>query len=278
MPTSTTILASSAGNLSPSVLSLTGFKVGDTALDFSAPDQNGTLRSLYSYTGRYIILEYCTAWCPVCANISPVLAQAASKLWANDTPVLHIPIVLENSSHQSATQAVAASWATKYALTSPVLHPGGAPLDSSQLETNFLNFSAPSLSGPAYPTFVFLSPVFKILRVQVGVGSLIGADAWMTADELYNFIYSDVSKSALNATWELRTLMAGWKLNPLYASGWDTTLGNAIAALKASNTLGALTQLNAFNTQLKTAGPLVITFDQLNRALSKSSAIIKLLA
>jgi len=274
MPTSTLLLNSSAGSIPPPVVSGTGFNVGDTALNFSAPDQSGNLRSLYSYAGRYIILEYCTAWCPVCANITPVLAQAASKLWASDTPVLHMPIVLETSTHQSATQAVAASWATKYGLTSPVLHPAGAPLEGSQLQTDFLHYSLP----PAYPTFVFLSPTLKILRVQVGVLSLIGADAYMTADEIYNFIYSDVSRSALNATWELRTLMTSWNLNPSYASEWDKTLGYVITALQASNTLGALTQLNSFNTQIKTSGLLAMTLDQVNRVLSKSNAIIKLLA
>jgi hypothetical protein len=101
----------------------------------------------------------------VCANITPVIAQAASKLWASDIPVLNMSIVLETATHQSATQAVAANWATKYALTSPVLHPAGAPLEGSLLQTDFLRYSVPSLSGPAYPTFVFLSPTLKILRV-----------------------------------------------------------------------------------------------------------------
>jgi hypothetical protein len=100
----------------------------------------------------------------------------------------------------------------------------------------------------------------------------------MTADELYNFISNDVSKSPLNATWELRTLLTSWNLNPMYATQWDKTLGYVITALQASNTLGALTQLNTFNSQIKLAGPLVITLDQLNRALSKSNAILKLLA
>jgi hypothetical protein len=219
-------------NVEPPVVVGTGYKAGNIAYNFSAPDQNGNQVSLYANHGRYIILEYCTYWCPVCKNVMPAVNEAVNAVSMNDYPILKLHMLLQGKTEgASATQTDAAAWATRYS-TSPVLHSTGVPLSGSELATDFMNYCTPNV--PGVPTFVFLSPGLKILRVQVGAASPSGSGLLITSAEISKIIYDDVKTSPLNATWELRTLLYSLNLNSMMLTLLDKTLGYAIAALMKS--------------------------------------------
>ena len=101
----------------------------------------------------------------------------------------------------------------------------------SEQGTDFMNYSIAGLGGPAVPTFVFLSPVLKILLVKVGTRSLTGSDIQMTADQIYKVMYNDVRANPLHATWELRTLTKSFPISEAVFTLMDQCLGYAITAL-----------------------------------------------
>ena len=263
-------------NVEPPVVVGTGYKAGNIAYNFAAPDQNGNQLSLYANHGRYIILEYCTFWCPVCKNVMPAVNAAVSDVLANDYPILKIHILLQGITEGvSAKQTDAATWATKYS-TSPVLHAAGVPLSGSELATDFMNYCTPNVSG--VPMFVFLTPGLKILRVQVGAGSPSGSGLLMTSAEIAKIIYDDVKTSPLSATWELRTLTKSLNLEKTFFDLLDKTLGYAITALMKSppDNRDASNQVKLFN-KILVDNPISITESQKLRLVNKSQPILKML-
>lgn len=201
-------------------------------------------------------------------------------MWSRSSPALQKEVANHGRKFKvdpvNSTQTDAAAWATRYN-TSPVLHSAGVPLGGSELATDFMNYSTPNV--PGFPTFVFLSPVLKILRVPVGAASPSESGLLITSTEISKIIYDDVKTNPLNATLELKTLMNSWNPEDSYKRLWNTQLDYVITSPQPSDKSYAISSLKLHNTQIG-EGYFRAGFnsDQQKLLLTKSYAILKMLS
>ena len=87
-----------------------GSKVGDTAADFSAKDQNGNNVTLYQYSGKVILIDFSADWCGPCRDEAGHL-EALFQNYKNRGFEI-ITLLISGSP---------ADWANQYKLTFPVL-------------------------------------------------------------------------------------------------------------------------------------------------------------
>jgi peroxiredoxin len=88
-----------------------GTKVGETAADFSAKDQNGQAVTLYQYSGKVILINFSMAsWCTECRIEAGYLEALFQKY--KDKGFQIITLLMDGSP---------ADWASQYKLTFPVL-------------------------------------------------------------------------------------------------------------------------------------------------------------
>jgi thiol-disulfide isomerase/thioredoxin len=231
-----------------SSLSGTGYSVGDTAYDFTAPDQNGVTTTLYSHYGQFTILTFTAAWCGPCLAEESVVAQAVSDLAEGfGFPVLlQLPLLIQNINESVSDASGAGSWASRFKLPS-VYHCNGDP--ASAICTQFNSYSIP-LGGPAFPTTVIISPRMKILWVSLG-------DTFSTAD-LELLVQNDLKNDMADAQATLHPriaslipLIANTPLDPQLAKLLTKDAQGALAAFDGSRTQEAISKLNVFINRLQ---------------------------
>ena len=208
----------------PAGLAGTGYSVGDTAYDFTGPDENMNPVSLYQDYGRYTILAYDAAWCSPSHANATYLSTAVSELAAEGIPVNALTVLIDSYDQEEetpSTQADATRWSNTFKL-SPVIHMNGA-YDQTIFD-QFLAYSVPNGGAPkgAFPTLVILNPHMEIVKVQVGL---------MYSDQFEQVILDDLKSNLV----ELKSMVEGMDLKPSLTNSLSAKVDDAIKALEGSD-------------------------------------------
>jgi peroxiredoxin len=116
---------------------------------FSLPDAKQNLHDLQDYRGRWVLLDFMKTDCPHCAELSPVLEEAAKK-YGKKVAVLSVLLPPD-------TPANASAYTAKHNMTSPML------FDCGQVAYSYIR---PSPANPAveFPHLYVIDPKGMIVR------------------------------------------------------------------------------------------------------------------
>jgi peroxiredoxin len=240
--------AASAAPSTNTTLTGTGYSVGDTAYDFTAPDQNGVTTTLYSHHGPFIILTFTAAWCAPCVAEEATVAQAIADLEEGfGFPVLlQLPMLVQDIDESVSDAKGAAAWAIGFKLPS-VYHCNGDPTGAVCAQFN----SYGSLLGPtAFPVTVVISPRMKILYVTLGE-SFSAADLELIVE---NDLKSDMADGQAILHPEIANLIplvANTPLDPKLAKLLSKDVRGALAAFDNSKPQEAIHKLELFDRRLE---------------------------
>jgi hypothetical protein len=131
---------------SPGAPLRTGYLPGDLAPDFTLKDQNGHDVSLADFAGKYVILDFCPAWCMPCQQLTQQVPGIVQRLRSLNVPFEYVQVLLEDVNHNPATLADAQDWVQRFQLSSPVLW-------GPQADALFQTWG-----GAAFPFLFFLNP------------------------------------------------------------------------------------------------------------------------
>jgi hypothetical protein len=201
----------------PAGLAGTGYSVGDTAYDFTGPDENMNPVSLYQYYGRYTVLTYDAVWCSPSNVNAYYLSTAVSELAAEGIPVNSLTVLLDgNTEGTASTQTDATHWSVKYNL-SPVIH-----MNDTYDTTILGQYFAYNNNSGDIPTIVILNPHMEIVKVNEGY--------------LYSSQYEQAILDDLNSNLvELKSMVVGMDLKPSLINSLSAKVDDAIKALKAAD-------------------------------------------
>lgn len=253
------ILPSIAYAEAPVNIAGTGYNVGDTAYDFSGPNEDGNTVSLYQFYGRYTILAYDAAWCQPSRQSVINVRDAIKQLAAQKLPVQSVTFLVDsNTPGEPSTQNNATLWANYYKITN-VLHMNS--VFDSTIVSQFQAYSIPNGGAPdgAYPTLVFLDPRMTIIKINVGV---------LEPDVLRQIIKDDLIAKAT----ALKDTIAGFNLDANTTKSLNASVSKVIAALKSSTYPQAHLILKNFSNQISfmkqvnkiSASQAAILTDQIN--------------
>jgi hypothetical protein len=219
----------------PAGLAGTGYSVGDTAYNFTGPDENMNPVSLYQDYGRYTILAYDAVWCGPSHVNAEYLSTAVSDLEAEGIPVNALTVLIDGNTEETpSTQTNATYWFNRYKL-SPVIHMNGA-YDQTIFD-QFLAYSVPNGGAPsgAFPTLVILNPRMEIVKVQAGL---------MYPDQFEQVILDDLNSNLV----ELKSMVEGMDLKPSLTNNLTAKVDDAIKALEGTDYEQVNNDLVDFNT------------------------------
>jgi subtilisin-like proprotein convertase family protein len=155
----------------------TGYAIGDVAHDLVLRDQHGDLVSLSQFAGKYVLLQFTAVWCPPSQFEVPQDRDEIAAL--NDTnamgtEVVYLTVLLDGpNAGRASTQQHAQNWATKFALTSPVLTTTEDAVQSGRQQHVSYSFED-GQPLPAVPTSIFIRPNGTIFGIRVGVEEVGG--------------------------------------------------------------------------------------------------------
>lgn len=134
-------------------------KVGMEARDFTQPDVNGTLVSLSSYKGKYVLLDFWASWCVPCRQESPNLVKEYMRY--KDKGFTILSVSLDRSSDKSKwLKAIAADQLQEWTHVS---------------DLQFMDNAAAKLYAvEAIPQNFLVSPEGKIIAINLR-GEQLGA-------------------------------------------------------------------------------------------------------
>ncbi len=132
--------------------------ISTTAIDFTLRDQDDNTVTLADYTGRGVILDFCSVWCSACANFYSSFFPTISG------SELLVPIVMEDFSSNVSDQSDATLWGNAFGI-STVLHVSGSQSIYDELVANYLD----DLSLLTFPTFVFIAANLQVAGNMLGV-------------------------------------------------------------------------------------------------------------
>lgn len=140
-----------------------GFRVGSSAAALGAPDQHGVTRTLAGYTGKWIVLDLCTVWCPPCNAIAQEAQQVHDSWVGHPTVSVEYVTALIDGPNPwvGATLRDAQNWAHRFSISRPVLHAEGLPRSPSRTWFD-------AVGSNAFPTLVFIDPGGVIRDIYIG--------------------------------------------------------------------------------------------------------------
>jgi thiol-disulfide isomerase/thioredoxin len=162
----------------------TGYLPGDLTPDFELKDQNGHDVSLSDFAGRFVVLDFCAAWCSPCAQLTHQIPDVIQRLSNLHVPFEYVQVLVENGHTNPATLADAQAWAQRFGLSSPVLW-------GPQAEGLLRKWSA------AFPTVVLLTPERTSYFEFVGFNPSDQIASWVSAEVNGTFTTPDNAHSNL---------------------------------------------------------------------------------
>ena len=150
----------------------TGYAIGDTAHDLVLLDQAGTQVSLSQLAGKYVLLQFTSAWCAPSNFEVPQdrdEVQALNESNAMGVEVVYLTVMLDGATPgKASTQRDAQRWADRFELTTPVLYTSG---DTDRLTVQ--QHTTYSIEGgesqPVVPVSVFIRPNGEIFDLRIGI-------------------------------------------------------------------------------------------------------------
>lgn len=164
---------------------------GDTAPDFTAPDQNGTSFSLSSLRGRVVLLDFSAGWCGPSNSLAHDIPTIASELQAQGIPFSYLPVLVDGPTPGvAATQQTATNFFTKYNLPAGthVLHVDGLPAALNQplpgWDDSFYGYGAipdDNVGNLAFPTLAMIDAGGVVRGVSPGYAGIDGVVSALSA-------------------------------------------------------------------------------------------------
>jgi len=140
--------------------------IGKHAPDFTARGQFGPV-SLHSLAGKWILLDFCDAWCGPCKDMAKTAQKLTDFLRANHVPYEHLTVLLDGTVVGTpSTDATSLSWATTYGITSPVLNANGLGNQKNPVYQQFLSYCYVANQGFGTPTLVVIDPKQRIQSIH----------------------------------------------------------------------------------------------------------------
>ena len=134
-----------------------GFKVGDRACNFELISQDGTVTSLYDFSGKAIVIDFSTMWCGPCQLAARTIQETQEKYGENT--FVYLTILVDNFQGKPPTQSELQQWATYFNIEMPIMSGQREMLDSTGENGWHLNY---------WPTFVFIDYDMVILEYMDG--------------------------------------------------------------------------------------------------------------
>lgn len=85
-------------------------EIGAQAPDFTLPDTEGKMVSLYSFHGNYILLDFWASWCPYCREENPNVVKAYARFRDKGLTIVGISLDKKKESWLKAIEDDKLSW------------------------------------------------------------------------------------------------------------------------------------------------------------------------
>jgi thiol-disulfide isomerase/thioredoxin len=147
-----------------------GYRIHDTAVQISAPDQQNNVASLTDCLdgAAWVWIDICAGWCAPCMETAKRTPSFLAHVNGQGLKLKVFSVLTDSGNMAPSAQRDADRWANRFNLTDPVVHCGGDP-DSDLRELVSRYALANGSTSPGYPTSVLVDPKGVIRYYQLGI-------------------------------------------------------------------------------------------------------------